>query len=299
MKKIAQRFCDVWKLDFLSQFFIKGHKDNKTTVLFWIVCTGGVALVLTIVFLWYFHIFTQSLTSGIDRDIADGARITMTDGYLMMEGVDDPFFREFDVYNAHNDALHQKIAIIIDTQSVAYDITSLDEYVGGVVVLGNRLYTKDGSEINTLDFVDVENFSLTKEDVIAFIDHNAIFPIGTVIALGVFFGLVFFYGILRLIMALWWALLLFVLTKIFGMSVQYSMAYKAVLNLYIIPTFAVLILQFMGMEIVLLTTLIFVVIFIANLIWINKQIKKDPVESLEVSVDDATRKSDVHITKKS
>lgn len=299
MKKIAQRFCDVWKLDFLANYFAGDHKDHKTTLVFWILFNTVVVFVLSVSFFLSFRNFSDELITKISVEIPDGARITIADGQLMTEGIDEPYFREFTAKNAHNNALDETYAVIINTRSDAYDIASLDEYMGGILILHDRIYAKNGNEIKSALFADVENFSITKEDVLDFINAYAFYPTAVFLTFFVFVTLFFVYAGMRLVMGLWWALMLFVLAQIFDIRVQYVVAYKAVLNLYVIPTIVVLVLNLFDVHVALLTSTIFVAVFIANLIWMKKKTKKETIELPEIPVKKDEEEVDAHIIKKS
>lgn len=269
MKKLLHRFVDVWKLDFLAEFFAGKKDDNKTTILFWITSNILVTIILSVSFCFFLYNSSSELIKAIDENVPENARITITDGQLTTENIDEPFFREV---NAHNDENNYdgSYVVIIDAHSDTYDITSLDEYRGGIIVVGDRAYIKDGAEFNHIIFSDVPNFSVGKSDVISFVDQYFLFPFSVVLTLvaGIFM-FIWFAGF-RLISAFWWALMLFVLLKIFDLKEGYMTSYKAVLNFYFIPTVAVFIIGLVGVHVPLLTTLIFIAVFIANLIWIKK-----------------------------
>lgn len=269
MKKLLHRFVDVWKLDFLAKFFAGEKDDNKTTILFWITSNILVIVVLSVFFCVFLYNSSGELVKAIDENIPANARITVTDGQLTTENIDEPFFREVNASNNENN-YDGSYVVIIDTNSNTYDITSLDEYSGGIIVVGDRAYVKDGAEFNHILFSDVPNFSFAKNNIISFVEQYYLFPFSVVLVFvaGIFM-FVWFAGF-RLISAFWWALMLFILTKIFDVHYGYMTSYKSVLNFYFIPTVAVFIIWLVGVHVPLLTTLIFISVFIANLIWIKK-----------------------------
>jgi len=283
MKKLLQRFSDIWKLDFLAKFFAGEKEDHKTTVLFWLASNMLVAIMLSVSLFVFLYSSSDTLVTVIDENIPENARITITDGQLTTKNIDEPFFREI---NAHNDDNNYdgSYAVIIDTRSDTYDITSLDAYDGGIIVVGDRVYFKDGVEFNHIIFSEVPNFSVQKNDVIHFADTYFLFPFSIIVVL---FAALFMFGWLagfRLISAFWWALLLFVLTKIFDVHCRYVTAYKAVLNFYFIPTIVVFIVGLVSVHVQLLTTLIFIAVFIANVIWIKKHPQTGVVKNVFSSV---------------
>lgn len=269
MKKLLHRFVDVWKLDFLAKFFAGEKDNNKTTILFWITSNILITVALSISFFFFLYNSSGELTKTIDENIPENARITITDGQLTTENIDEPFFREVSAHNGESD-YDENYVVIIDTHSNTYDITSLDEYSGGIIVVGDRAYVKDGAEFNHILFSNVPNFSVEKSNIISFVEQYFLFPFSVVLVLVAgLFMFVWFAGF-RLISAFWWALMLFVLIKIFDVKYGYMTSYKAVLNFYFIPTVAVFIIRLVGVHVPLLTTLIFIAVFIANLIWIKK-----------------------------
>ena len=288
MKNILQRFVDVWKVDFLLKFFTVYKDDNKTTILFWVSFNFLVVIVLCVYLCISFYGVPDNLIETIEKNIPDGARIAFVDGQMNLENIDTPFFREIKVSNKQAN-YDDKFAVIIDLEGNEYDITSLDEYSEGILVLRDRLYSKNNNEINQLLFKDVPNISFSKTDAIDWIDKYLFFPFFAIAV--IFIGLVLFiiFALLRLIIAFWWSLMLFVLTRIVGLRVDFITTYKAVLNLYVIPTVVMLVFDFAGFRIPLLTTVIFLTVFIANLIWIIRQKRifiKDSVELVVPSLED-------------
>lgn len=283
MNKMLKRFVDIWKLDFLAKFFAGEKDDDKTTVLFWVTSNVLMTIILTISFGLFFYNSSDDLINTINKNVPENARITVVDGQLTTQNIDEPFFREV---NTHNDGNNYdgSYVVIIDTHSNTYDLTSLDAYNGGIIVMGDRAYFKDGTEFKHVVFAEVPNFSLQKDDIINFVDRYFLFPFSVVLTL--FMGLFIFmwFAGFRLIIAFWWALMLFILTKIFDIQCGYMTAYKSVLNFYFIPTVAVFILGLVGIHVPLLTTLIFIAVFIANLIWIKKHPQLESAENVLTSV---------------
>lgn len=274
MRKILKRFIDIWKLDFLTKFLLHEKSDNKTTIWFWIISNSVLTLALLVSFSFFLIAAPSKIITVIEENIPDGARITITDGQLTTENIDEPFFREVDTSNEGIN-YDKKIAVIIDTHGQTYDITSLDEYEGGFLVLGDRVYTKNDTEINQLVFTEVPNLSFSKEDAITFVDKYFIFPVAVILVVVVGISIFFYFVVLRLISAFWWALMLFIIMRIFDVKESYMIAYKAVLNFYFIPAIVALALGFVVFTIPFVTTIIFVAIFIANMVWLKRQSKKE------------------------
>lgn len=284
MNKILNRFIDIWKLDFLTKFLAGEKNDNKTTIGFWIVSNFLIVMLFVGSFMFSLMSIPGELVDYIEKNIPDNARITVTDGQLITENIDEPFFREIDANN-EGISYDKKIAIIIDTYSETYDITSLDEYESGVIVLGDRIYTKNNTELNHVLLADVPNFSFSKEDLVVFIDKYFSFIFITFLTVFIG-GFIFLYlAVFRLLSAFWWALMLFAIMQIFDVKESYMTAYKAVLNFYFIPMIVVFALGIIGLHVPFVTTLIFIAVFIANLIWLKRQRETKPVQNVLESVD--------------
>ncbi len=108
----------------------------------------------------------------------------------------------------------------------------------------------------------------------------------------------FWFSVFRLVSAFWWALMLFVLTKIFDIECKYMTAYKAVINLYFIPTVVVFMVGFLGLNIPLMTTIIFIAIFIANLLWIKKHPQVEETENVLKTIPEIKKVKIVKQSKK-
>ncbi len=297
MKNVSKRFIDIWKLDFLAKFLSYEKNDNKATIWFWIISNFVLVLILLVSFSLFLIGAPSKIVNTIESNIPDGASITIIDGQLTTENIDDPFFREI---GASNEGVNydEKIAIIVDTHGQTYDITSLDEYKEGFLILGDRAYTKDGTEIDQLVFKDVPNVSFSKEDVISGVHKYFVFPVGILLSILVGGILFFYFVVLRLVSAFWWALMLFILMRIFDIKESYITAYKAVLNFYFIPAVVVLILGLIGFAVPFITTIIFIAIFIANLIWLKRQHKNTLVKDIPSSSEKKAKNTQITQAKK-
>lgn len=280
MNKILQRFIDVWKLDFLANFVAGKHNDQKTTIGFWFLFNAIIAIAIAFSITAFLYSAKNDLTNWISESVPDQARVSVRDGQLQTENISEPFFREIEAQNEHNKEYQGTYVIVLDTTSQAYDITSLDEYIGGMIILKDRIFVKDSNEVRQFLIADVPDFSLSKFQILNFIHEKFYFPFSVIIIIAVFVMMLIFYGLLRLIAALWWALLLFIMAKVFDVRLEYVVAYKAVLNFYLIPTFVAFLTGYVIGHIPLFVTVIFIVIFIANLMWMKKNSVKNQVEHI-------------------
>ena len=283
MKKVLRRFVDVWKLDFLAKFFAGEYRDTRTTIVFWILSNIFVVFIFTVQIFFGLMIMREGLVNGIQKNVNDGASVAFLDGQMTIENVEDPFFREIKATN--EDGKGANFVVIIDQRADTYDLNALDEYVSGVIFLHDRAYMKDGSDITQMLYADLPNFSLSKEQLLGYVDRYYTFPlsVGITIVVGIF--MLFFLLCLRTIGALWWALMLYVIGLVMNVHMAYGVAYKSTLNLYFVPMIVVtLVTVFTGTQIPLLTTVIFIAVFVANLLWFKKHMKKEETVENEMVV---------------
>lgn len=276
------RFVDVWKVDFLTKFFAGEHHDTRTTISFWVLSNVVIVFVLSLQMFVFLYASKSVVIDGVKNAIGDGATITFLDGQMTTENIDDPFFREIKTTNASGQSVTS--VVIIDTHANTYDLGALDEYAGGVIALHDRMYVKDGSDITQVLYTNVRNFSLSKEQILAYIDRYYAMPfvlLATVVV-GMFLLLMMVIG--RTIAALWWALMLYMIGLIMNVYVAYGIAYKSVLNLYFVPMSVVVLLGIVNVQIPFLTTAIFIAMFIANLIWLKRHVEPQKADAPDVVV---------------
>ncbi|MFA5985854.1 MAG: DUF1189 family protein [Parcubacteria group bacterium] len=282
MKKIMYRFVDVWKVDFLTKFFAGEHRNTCTTISFWVLSNVVIVFVLSVQMFVFLYASKSVVIDGVQNAIGDGATITFLDGQMTTENIDDPFFREIKTTNANGQSVTS--VVIIDMHADTYDLDALDEYAGGVIALHDRMYIKDGNDITQMLYTNVRNFSLSKEQVLAYIDRYYAVPfvlLATVIV-GVVLLLTMMIG--RTIAALWWALMLYMIGLIMNVRMAYDIAFKSVLNLYFVPMSVVVLLGIINIQIPLLTTVIFIAMFVANLIWLKRHVEPEKADTSDVVV---------------
>ena len=296
MKKALHRFLDVWKLDFLAKFFAGEYRDTRTTVVFWILSNIVVSFIFAVQIFVGMCMVKGELINSVKENVADGASVTFQDGQMVVTGMDDPFFRE--MIATQEKGASTSSVFIIDQHANTYDLGALDEYGGGLIMLHDRAYVKDGSDITQILYADMPNFSVSKEQVIAYMQKYYIFPFAVLITIlgGIFIFL--FMLCVRTVGALWWAAMLYVIGLIMNVHMAFGVAYKSVLNLYLIPMLVTTLLMFVNVQIPLLTTVIFIAIFVANLLWFKKhRVEEETIESEQiapvtsVSVEDGINRS--------
>lgn len=269
MRKVLKRFIDIWKLDFLARFLFYDKNDNKTTVWFWIISNVILVSILLISLSVFLVGVPSKIITVIEKNIPNDASVTIADGQLTTTNINEPFFKEIDISNKKTN-YNEKLVIIVDTEEKTYDITSLDDYANGILILRDRAYTKDNDELDQIVFKDVPNISFSREDVVSSV-HKYFLYFAILLVIVMACVLSFYFIALRLLSAFWWALMLFIFMRIVDIKESYVVAYKAVLNFYFIPTVIVLAFGLAGFTVPFMTTIIFMVIFIANLVWLRQQ----------------------------
>lgn len=284
MKKVIQQFVDVWKLDFLARFVATEHRNISTTVIFWIVSQVVIAVIMGAQVMWFFASTRDDVVHAFDTYIPQDASMRIVDDRLMIDNVQMPFFREINAQNP--DGGQESFAIIIDTDANTYSLNSLDAYAGGVIFLQDRAYFKDGTELDQMLYADVPEFDISKDQIMTFVREKYIFPIAFVMTIAVILLLSIGLIVFRAIMALWWSLMLYVIAVIADVRISYAKAYRATLHIYIIPAIAVLITGVVGVNVPYMPSVLFFVIFVANVIWMrnNRLGQEETVENDTVSV---------------
>ena len=292
MGKIFQRFVDIWKMDFLANLVVKERGNAKLTVYFWIVSSVFVAFLLTCSFCFSAIEFKTHLVDLIEKNVSEDAKIAISMGQLSTEGIDVPFFREIAVENEHNGEYIENYVFIIDTHSQGYDITSLDEYSGGVVVLQDRMYVKDDRGINHMLFSEVSDFSVDRSQIFSFIEKNYI-GIVVLVSFVIFVAALLNYVVFRLLFLPWWAFMLWIFSRILEYPLSYGFSCKAILNFNFIPTIIIFVLVTLGLQVqfwdrIILATTIFIVVFLMNLLWMKRNKIED--EIMEVDKNENVKK---------
>jgi hypothetical protein len=284
MHKILHRFRDVWKVDFLATFCDSKKDDNKTTWGFWFLSSLFLAILISCGVVFALYGASEKILQGINEYVPDDAVVTMNGGLLDIQNVPQPFMKEITLNNGNYD---DEFVIVIDTQTQSFDESVLDDYMGGIVVLKDKIVAKNATQKQERNFANYKDFSVSKEEIISFL-HNKSQINTTIIWIAVIVGFFAFlwFAIVRLLLSLWWAFMLYILALIAGIEEKFGTLYFAVLNLYFIPSLIVLIIGFFGFQIPLLTTMLFITIFVVNLIWMKKQPEKPVItEDIKIALD--------------
>ncbi|PID51843.1 MAG: hypothetical protein CR972_05050 [Candidatus Moraniibacteriota bacterium] len=289
MSKVFQRFVDIWKMDFLAKFVSGEGKDTKITIYFWFVSNFFLVIVFVCSFCFYSIGFKSAITTWISENVPENAKISVSKGQLSTENIDEPFFREIKAENTENSDYNESVAFLIDTHLQSYDIALLDEYVGAVVILHDRVYIKDDSDIRHILFSDVPDFSLTKQQAFELIKKKYIWVV-VFLTFFVFIVLFIVYAGFRLISALWWALMLWICSRMFDLPLTFEISYKAILNFYFIPAIVAFVISMFGVSMsIFVTTLIFLLIFVGNFIWM----KRNKIDENNVVVEEKKESNNI------
>lgn len=262
LTQIIQRTKSVWKSDFLALFIESENKSHKITWLFWIVTGLIAATIWTLSVTYFVNNAFPIVTEGIEQNIPDGAQLSVMDGILSIEGIEQPYVIEGDEDGS---------VLIIDTEGVAYSPESLDAYTAAVLVTKEGIYQKeDLVRSREFSFAEAKDFTYSKEQLMALVERSrSMITIG--MAIGIFLAMTLNFIVFRLLGALWWALLLMLIAMFFGMKEKFSTYYFAVLNLYFVPLVLEGVLVVFGISIPFFTTLIFIILFLFNLLYWKKK----------------------------
>lgn len=270
MTSIFQRAKDVWKPDFLDHFVKSKSKSHKITWLFWIVSGTLIAIIWSATLAFYVHNAFPKVESGIDNAIPDGTSLSITNGVLAIEGFEQPYIIEDDEGAGS--------VLIIDTHKETYSQEDLDAYPAAVLVTKDGVYQKeDKVRSRHFSFSEVENFTYSKNELMTLIASARGITVFFV-AVATFLVLVIALVVFRLLSALWWALILMLCAALFGMKESFVTYYFAVLNFYFIPLVIEGILLLFGIGIPFITTIIFLILFIMNLMHWKKKNEKEGLQ---------------------
>lgn len=277
MNNIWRRAIDVWKVDFLARFVSGLHTDVRTTVWFWIVINSIFALVVSVMVFFALLGIKPALQEFIRTNIPDDAQVVLQNGVLDVRNMSNPSLQTMR-YEDPTTEREEDAVLIIDTHGDTYNLTTLEDYGRGVALFAHKAYVKDSGEIQEISFQDIPDFTASKNDVNAWVDR---YLLPTVIAIVLFVAvfMVIMFSIMRAILALWWALILMVTGYIMRVRISYRMAYMSVLNFYFIPLVVQIVLMLFDVEVAYLTFAIFLVVFIANLLWMRRNMRGDGTET--------------------
>lgn len=275
MKKVLQRFVDVWKPNFLQKLTTSKEKTLGTTIWFWVVFS----VIFSFIISFYISFVVQKEFSLMADEIFNSeiiskdAELTMTDGQLSTKEIQEPF-----MYSAEDKSF---FLFINTSENEEENPEILSGYDSGLILLKDKLYSKDKDNVGYETVVyknhEAPDFSVSFKEIEKY--FNDYFILGVVIIYIVVFILIFlFLAIFRLLTALWWALLLFLICLITKNKISYGKSYEVILNLYFVILPIELFLLFIEMNIPFSTFIIFSIIFSINLFNIKNNKNENKVD---------------------
>jgi len=259
---IVNRFREIFSADFLHGVL---HGDKlKGTFKFWFSVNTIATFILTIFALFQINSVVNDVLTEASNKYPD-AMISFDKGTLATSGIADPY-----LYPGKDNTV-----FVIDTKGEKYDQAILNNYDAGILVAKDRIYNKKSSvETREISFKQVDNFSISEHDAVSFF-YKFKLVIYFFLEVGMFVGIWIFYNGFRLISAAWWALLLWIFFQVGGIKeLTYKKSYLAILNLYVIPLLIVDSLGILGYGFLFFTTIVFLIIFVVNLVKYKKLGKK-------------------------
>jgi hypothetical protein len=219
-ENIFERVIAIWKPDFLKKF--KDEKKIGRSWGFWFFWNT----VFTIAATLYVVGSLSGVKDVIEDEFPDG-KFIVEDGVLRTEGVKDPYKTELD----------DGYMLIIDTKGEKYDEDILDEYSDGLFIDSERIISKQNdykTQEFTFDKLDGDT-ELSKEKIVDWMEDHKVFLYGMAL-LGIFVILWLLYTLLRLITALWWAFIIWIVAMVTGVKEyqDFGRCYLAILHLYFV-----------------------------------------------------------------
>ncbi|MBD3299752.1 MAG: DUF1189 domain-containing protein, partial [Candidatus Moranbacteria bacterium] len=239
----------------------KEEKNHLSSWAFWFLSN---TLVTLIVGIYLFFAINKGILEFelFLRDEIGQAQVTLEDGVLRTTGLEEPFIFESKEENS---------VFIVDTKSDQYQEDFLKEYDQGFILKDRIFYSKNNKfePVSAIPYTEMGQkveFNITKQKVLDWVreNRNVFISIALVIAICVIW---LFFNLLRLLSALWWAFVLWIMALIFNIrNFTYKVSYLAVLNLLFVPLVIELLLKILfNFWFPFETFTICVILFIINL----------------------------------
>lgn len=275
MKKTLKRFLEIWKPDFLKK--LTQEENQKTTWKFWFFYNSIAAIIISIAAIVGLGKFMSEGMEYLANNYSD-AKIVVENGKLNTEGFNEPIFQEDE---------NGESIFVVDTKNAKYDVSVLEKYPNGVFIGADKFYNKKNEvEMRSYSFSKITNgFSVTQGEFQNLIKNNLekIYSLAFVFVFGM---LLFFFAGLKLIGALWWALIFWVLALILSIKeMTFQKTFYAVLNFYFIILIFQTILMFSGISFPFSTTLVFLILFGINFWKIKKDVAPIVIENKESKME--------------
>lgn len=221
---IFTRFISIWRPDFFKDILLE-EKSSGPTWKFWFFGNSILTVIITAFTSFSFFVLLEEVEKEILPNI-ENFEIEVKNGKLTTT-FPDPFLWSNDDIGV----------VILDTKKAQYDETTLHNYSGGFFVSTEKFIWKDAGsgKTETRYFSEInENFSLSKVTVEKWLlDKKGL--IKSIIIGFLFFGIWIFLNIIRLVTAVIWAFIFWIVSLIAEVEkFNFGTSYLAVLNLYFI-----------------------------------------------------------------
>jgi len=266
---VWNRMLQVWtNTSFIKTvFFPEQEKAVSRTWTFWFVWNSFVAVGVTIAF-WF--LAGQAGLKWVENEwwpTVPDFEMDITDGEFSTN-LPNPY-----VFYDADGAL-----VVIDTLGAEYTEESLRGYEGGMVVAADRVMLKDqNGEFTTVYFSDFEeDINFTKTDIESgwYEFKPTLVTWGSIL---VFICVWFWLCIVRLLSAVWWALIFWGIGNMARVpDWTFPRTYLCVLNFYIVPLVFEIVIFLIGVGMVPFSTLlVFGLVFGVNFYAFKKEAPED------------------------
>ncbi len=253
MKNISNVFVRtiaVWTPSFITNLI--AEKRSGPTWLFWFFWNILISAALAGLLIWgvnsFSDIFFNKAWPTFNEKI-DDFELEIKDGELITS------FKE------PITLIDGDIAFVLDTQQKEYTPAVLDDFKQGVFITKNKIIHKENFRTQEVSFSEFEGFKLTKHDLEIFAKES--YPdVKNIVLTSLVIILFLFLCIFRLLTALIWALIFWVVGIMWGVKKwNFGTAYLAVLNLYFVALILSVPMMFLGIPPFLASTFIIFMIF--------------------------------------
>lgn len=267
--QLLERFGRVWCPSFLTRFLAaqKTRGQAGRSWGFWFLASTLVALLATTILVLRISPALQTVITKLQTDWAKVPAFTaeIKDGHLTTD-LPQPFTLS---------VLDSQFTVAVDTTEKQYKKGEALQLSPGVYFFDTLAFAKEpNGKLNTLEYTKIlKPLSFSKNSLETGIKKIA--PTAktlAIVALGLF--LWFYIALFRLLAAVVWSGLLWLIARLSGHRLGYGTAYLAVLNLALVPATFDLILLASGHPFAFSGTLVIVLVAAANVWWLKTRGKK-------------------------
>ena len=262
------RFFYAWGSPHFLENTVMKEKTSGRTWGFWFLWNTILTLII-IVGAWAISLFAMPELQEEVQSALPEFTMEMKDNILSTD-LPEP-------YVIHEETQSDSTLFVVDTKGETYTQESLSAYNSGAIIKAYEIILKEGpGEYKTIPFSELGeepiNFTFTKGNLFEVWEEYQGLALAIIFAI---FGVILwiFLALIRLAIALWWALVFWAvgsLVKIKDWGFEKS--YLSVLNLYFIPLILEIILLFAGVDFMFSTLIFFSIVFGFNF-WKMKKSK--------------------------